>query len=470
MAARKSSRSAERSQPGVHLADFLQSLAEFLDSRLTPGDRLCVALSGGRDSVVLLHALRELDLPGVYSVELSALHVHHGLSANADAWADFCTKLCAEWGIPLRLRRVDVPRNSGTGLEAAARALRHEAFAECGPVGANGKQWVALAHHRDDQAETVLLNLLRGAGVDGAGGMLAERPHGDAGVRLIRPLLDRPRSALEAYAASHRLLWIDDESNADTEFRRNYLRHEVMPRLAARFPGCDAALARAATHFSEGAGLLADLAEFDRLATAPGGRIEIARLKNLSTPRARNLLRHELRLAGCPAPDTRWIDEALRQLGSERAEAATCVSVGRHQLHAYRGEVHVVEIQPPAPEDPVFWAGERVLPWAGGVLRFSEVTGAGLSCALLAAGALRVARRSGGERLQLDSKRPRRALRNLLQEAGIPPWQRERLPFLWCGDALAWIGAVGMDCRFACAPGEPGLLVEWDLRVAEAVR
>jgi tRNA(Ile)-lysidine synthase len=462
MAARKSSRSAERLRLGVHSgahsANLLQSLSGFFESRLTPGERLCVGLSGGRDSVVLLHALRALALP----LELTALHVHHGLSPNADAWADFCARLCADWGVPLILRHVEVPCDSGTGLEAAARALRHEAFAGCGASGTSGTKWVALAHHRDDQAETVLLNLLRGAGVDGAGGMVVDRPHGNSGVRLIRPLLDVPRAALEAYAECHGLVWIDDESNADTDFRRNYLRHEIMPRLAARFSGSDAALARAAAHFTEGAGLLTDLAELDRLATAPGGRIEIARLNALSTARARNLLRHELRLAGCPAPDTRWIDEALRQLASERAEAATCVSVGRHELHAYRGEVYVVENQPPAPHEPLFWRGEQTLPWAGGVLRFREVTGEGLSRALLAAGELRIARRNGGERLQPDARRPRRTLRNLLQETGIPPWQRERLPFLWCGDALAWIGALGMDCRFACPPGEPGLLVEWD--------
>ena len=476
MAARKSSRSAERSplgttsgaSPGVNpdaLSDhLLQSLARFFESRLTPGERLCIALSGGRDSVVLLHALHELALPAAYSVELTALHVHHGLSANADSWADFCRGLCADLGIPLILRHVEVPRDTGSGLEAAARALRHAAFDECGGRGtkdANGTQWLALAHHRDDQAETVLLNLLRGAGVDGAAGMLAERPHGASGVRLIRPLLDVSRSVLEAYAASRNLRWIDDESNADTDFRRNYLRHEVMPRLAARFPGSDAALARAAGHFAEAAALLAELAAADRLLAAPAGRIEIGRLKALPTARARNLLRYELRLAGCLAPDTRWLGEALRQLASERAGAATCVSVGRHQLHVYRGEVHVVAGQAPAPLTPLYWRGEASLPWAGGELQFTVTRGAGLSRAKLAAGELRIVARSGAERLQPDARRPRRTLRNLLQEAAIPPWERERLPFLWCGDELAWIGTLGVDCRFACAPGEAGLLVEW---------
>jgi tRNA(Ile)-lysidine synthase len=457
MAASKNSRFADRSSNAARFPNFsdpdalAQTLAIFLESRLKPGERLCVGLSGGRDSVVLLHALCQLALP----MELMALHVHHGLSANADAWEIFCTKLCGDWDVPLTVKHVEVPHDSGMGLEAAARRLRHAAFAEC------GAHWVALAHHRDDQAETVLLNLLRGAGVDGAGGMVVERPHGKQGVRLIRPLLDAPRSVLDAYAAAHGLAWIDDESNADTDFRRNYLRHEIMPRLVARFPSGAAALARAAGHFSEGAQLLAELAAQDRCALAPNGRIEIARLNTLSQARARNLLRHELELAGCTMPDARWIDEALRQLANARAEAATCVSVGRHELHVYRGELHLIKIQPLPPEQQLRWQGEETLPWAGGTLRFTVQHGAGLSQARLAEGELCIARRSGGEHLQLNARRPRRTLRNLLQEAAIPPWERERLPILWCGKEVAWIGAVGMDCRFACAPNAPGVVVEW---------
>lgn len=158
MAARKSSRSAEYSplgaNPDAHPGDFLQSLLIFFKSRLTPGERVCVALSGGRDSVVLLHALHELALPVAFSVELTALHVHHGLSPNADAWADFCSGLCADLGIPLTLRHVEVPRDTGSGLEAAARALRHAAFDECGGVerkarkASNGWRWRITAMTR----------------------------------------------------------------------------------------------------------------------------------------------------------------------------------------------------------------------------------------------------------------------------------------------------------------------------------
>jgi tRNA(Ile)-lysidine synthase len=449
MAAPKSSRSADRSPAGAaqHLT---QVLSAFLATRLRPGQRLCVGLSGGRDSVVLLHALSQLALP----IELSALHVHHGLSANADAWAAFCAEFCRACAVPLHTVRVDVPRASGVGLEAAAREKRHAAFADC------AADWLALAHHRDDQAETVLLNLLRGAGVAGAAGMLPERPQ-PGGPRLIRPLLDVPRTAIEAYAAQHALAWIDDESNDDVHYRRNYLRRAVMPRLAERFPGAPQALARAAGHFAETAGLLDELARLDRTAVAPqGGGIALAAFNTLSRPRARNLLRFELVSAGFRAPETRWIDEALRQLASARATAETCVSTPDGELHAYRGQLHLVRCRPPVPAEPLLWRGETELPWADGRISFLPSHGAGLSRRLLV-GEVSLSPRRGGERLQPDARRPRRTLRNLLQESAVPPWERQRLPFIWCAERLAWVGGLGVDTAFACPPDEDGIQIVW---------
>jgi len=450
MAAPKSSRSAERSQADAaqHLP---QVLSAFLEARLKPGQRLCVGLSGGRDSVVLLHLLSRLGLP----VELSALHVHHGLSAHADAWATFCTEFCRARGVPLHVVRVDVPRASGAGLEAAARQVRHAAFAEC------GAHWLALGHHRDDQAETVLLNLLRGAGVAGAAGMLPERPQ-PRGPNLIRPLLDVPRAAIEAYAAQHALAWIEDESNDDLHYRRNYLRREMMPRLADKFPGAQQALARAAGHFAEAASLLEELAALDRAAVAAQcGRIALAGFNALSLPRARNLLRCELVGAGFRAPEMRWIDEALRQLASTSPTAETCVSTPDGELHAYRGELHLVRHRPPVPAAPLLWSGEAELAWAGGRVLFLPSRGAGLSRRLLSAGEVQLQARCGGERLQPDARRPRRTLRNLLQESAVPPWERQRLPFLWCAGRLAWVGGLGVDADFACRPDEDGLQLVW---------
>ncbi len=386
---------------------------------------------------------------------LSALHVHHGISTHADRWAAFCARLCEEWQVPLRVVHVDVPRDSGEGLEGAARRLRHAAFADC------DADWLVLAHHRDDQAETVLLNLLRGAGVAGAAGMLAERPQGK-GARLVRPLLEVARADIEAYAAEFALRWVDDESNADVHFRRNYLRREVMPGLEEKFPGAQKALARAAGHFAEAAQLLDELAglDFARLA-GESGRIRVSGFNSLSPARARNLLRFAWGAAGFRAPDARWIDEALRQLAGADALSEICLATADGALHVYRDELYLLAHAAEQSVQAVPWAGEAELSWAGGCVRFMPALGGGLCRSALEAGGVELCARQGGERLQLHPRRPRRSLRKLLQEAAVPPWERQRLPLLWCNGQLMWVGGLGADAAFACAPGEEGVLPVW---------
>ena len=440
--------------PAAH--PFASELEAFLLPRLKQGDRLCVGVSGGRDSVVLLHALSRLAPSFEVPIRLSAVHVYHGLSPNADAWADFCADFCQRCGVPLEIVRVDVPRDSGEGLEAAARRMRHGVFA------ARAADWLALAHHRDDQAETVLLNLLRGAGIAGAAGMSPERPQA-RGPALIRPLLDVPRSAIEAYADTQGLRWIDDESNADVHFRRNFLRREIIPRLEEKFPGTQRSLARAAGHFAEGAELLNELAAIDRVAVlTPAGRLGLAAFNALPAARARNLLRHEWLGAGFRAPDTRWIDEARHQLASTDALSETCLKTPEGELRVYRGEIYVARHRPDTSDAVVHWRGEDGLPWAGGRVRFVVVDGGGIRRTLLESGEVFIRARQGGERLQAHPARPRRSLRNLLQEASIPAWERNYLPYLWCGDRLAWVAGLGVDVKFACAAGEAGVLPVWE--------
>jgi tRNA(Ile)-lysidine synthase len=465
MAEAKSRRCAERCAAGEASEasgfDALTVLlSEFIAPRLSANPenpvpaRLCVGLSGGRDSVVLLHALSRLRATSPFS--LSAVHVHHGISPNADDWAAFCADFCSRCAVPLSIVRVDVPPGSGEGIEGAARRLRHAVFARC------DADFLALAHHRDDQAETVLLNLLRGAGVCGAAGMLAERAQGQ-GPLLLRPFLDVPRELIDDYAAAQALAFIDDESNDDTHFRRNFLRREVIPLLQEKFPGAQKSLARAASHFAEGAQLLDDLAAIDRAALAtPAGRIALPGFNALSPARARNLLRFAWLGAGFRAPDTRWIDEALRQLSSADALSETCVSTVDGELHVYRGELHLVGSRPEAPGESCRWSGESELPWAGGRLLFVAGTGEGIARRRIDEGEVWVRPRNGGERLRPDPRRPRRTLRKLFQDAAIAPWQREHLPLLWIGSELAWVGGLGIDAAFACAPGEAGLIPLWE--------
>jgi tRNA(Ile)-lysidine synthase len=292
---------------------------------MVAGQKVVVGLSGGIDSVVLLHALSGFRLP------LSALHVHHGLSTNADDWEAFCRNLCDAWNVPIAVKRVTVERNAPSGLECAARIVRQQAFA-----GAGG-DWVALAHHAGDQAETLLFNLIRGTGVRGAAAM-AER-----GGRLLRPLLTVGRREILAYAQAHRLSWIEDESNADLRHSRNFLRHRVVAEIGRRFPGAEANLAAAARRFAEAQNLLDDLAVFDLGSGNHHFPVAVALLQSLPEYRARNVLRYLLAGGGVQVPSEERLAEALRQFLTAGPDRHPSVTLGSHRLFRRRGTVDLAD-------------------------------------------------------------------------------------------------------------------------------
>lgn len=264
---------------------------------------LCVGLSGGCDSVVLLHVLHGLVAAG----RLRAVHVHHGLSANADDWADFCSAYCQRLGVPLSVVRVTVISH-GAGIEAAAREARYSAFFAHLPPGAA----LLLAQHRGDQAETVLFNLLRGSGLAGVAGIRPVRER--AGMRILRPLLGVARGEIEDYARAYGLAWVEDESNRDTSLSRNFLRHAILPALTARFPAAEVTLARAAGHFAEASALLDEMAAQDWALVAVGERAALAGLRGLSISRLKNLLRWRLQMLGWQVPVADRLEEFARQI------------------------------------------------------------------------------------------------------------------------------------------------------------
>lgn len=443
-------------------SDLFQTVSDRLHAQLTPGRRVTVALSGGVDSVVLLHLLQRLQTGRRFS--LSAIHVNHQISPHASEWAGFCAALCAGLAVPLTLETVRVPRRSKTGLEAAARALRYRAFAGL------DTDCLLLAHHLDDQAETVLLNMLRGAGVRGAAAMPEVR-HQASGVRrqgsgvpIVRPLLDVPRTVLVAYAQKHGLVWIEDESNADTAFARNFLRHAVLPLIAQRFPAYRQTLARAAQHFAEADSLLDALAEIDLARAVRDGKLNLAQLQIYSSARARNVLRAFLEAQGLSALDSERLREWLRQLLEARGDSRVVLGVAGLVLRRYRGEAWIEPDAPaPAADWRKPWHGERelALPELGGRLSMTMVKGEGVSLAKLNAGPITLRLRQGGEKLKPDHARPRKTLKHLLQEAAIPPWQRERLPLLYSGENLVAAPGIGVDCAYQAAPGESGLRLGW---------
>lgn len=419
---------------------------------------IAVGLSGGRDSMVLLDALARA--ASSHAVSLSAVHVHHGISPNADAWAEFCAVECAARAVPLTVHRVRVVGAATLGIEAAARAARYSVFA------ATAADFVALAHHAGDQAETLLLQLLRGAGPHGLAAMPLVRPLQRGGA-LLRPFLALSGDQIEAYAKGRELRWIDDESNADTSLKRNYLRHEIAPRLAVSFPGYPATLARAAAHQAEAAALLDDLAAIDAgdALIASGAdpavldRDAFARLASHAPHRAKNLLRWFLRRHGLKAPSAARLDAMQLQLAHAAADARVRLAHDDVEIGVYRGRivVHPRAIAPFAAD----WHGEGSLLLPHGTLEFAATEGAGLAASVLANASVVIRPRAGGERIRVERDRPRRAVKRLLQAAGVPHWQRDALPLVWCGDTLAAVPGLGVDIDFAAGVGEPGFEVRW---------
>ncbi|MGB8337643.1 MAG: tRNA lysidine(34) synthetase TilS [Burkholderiales bacterium] len=421
------------------------------------GSRVCVGFSGGLDSVVLLDCLHRLQDIEYY--KLFAIHVNHQLSPNANSWAQFCTDFCARKNIPLQIETVNIAGDHASGIEAAARDARHGVFKK------QTTNFIALAHHADDQAETLLLLLLRGAGVKGASAMpLLQKKNPLTGMpAIVRPLLEVTRIELEQYATQRGLKWISDESNADIRYDRNYMRHEVMPQIEKRFPAYRVTFGRAAQHFAEASALLDELAAMDVKAAMLEDQLSQAWLMQLSKARAKNLLRYFLARHGVRMPQAARLDDLVRQLQSSGYDAEVCVELGRHEVRAWRGRIYLLPIAPPDAAVNMRWNGEteiKLTPLMG-VLKFVLTTGQGVSVSKLSSGAVTVRSRSGGETLQLAANRPRRTLKNLLQESEVPPWERERLPLLFYGDRLVWVPGIGVDINFQAVSGEAGYSVDW---------
>ncbi|MXV34320.1 tRNA lysidine(34) synthetase TilS [Xanthomonas sp. LMG 8989] len=391
---------------------------------------LLLGFSGGLDSTVLLHLLAQH--PSYRAAGLRALHVHHGLHAEADVWAAQCAQACAALAVPLQVVRVQVPRDSGDGLEAAARQARRHAFAQALQPG----QWLALAQHRDDQAETFLLRALRASGPDGLAAMQALSDF--AGSRLWRPLLAQPRSALHAYAQQHGLQWIDDPSNADPGFDRNFLRLQVLPLLRQRWPHADAALARSAELCADAGALLDadDRAVLETLQDAAGTPLSIAPLRALPAARRARVLRRWIAQAGLPPLPAAGLAAIERDLLQPRADAAAQFAWHGASVRSWRDTLYAEHDLAPWPADwQAQWDGRAPLPLPDGRrLRLLADTTLAFDTPLL------VRARRGGERLRLPGRAQSQSLKPLLQTQALPPWERQRLPLLFDATQLLAAG------------------------------
>ncbi len=447
---------------------LIQDIHDILLNYVTSGAHLAVGLSGGVDSVVLLDILAVLSRQMRFT--LSAVHVNHGISKNAAAWSHFCCRLCYDYGIPIEVSYVKVARATGVSLEAIAREKRYQVFNRLRVGGTDTVDYLVLAQHRDDQAETLLLQLFRGAGVRGLSAMpLRRKQPSETAPQILRPLLDVSRDRIEIYAEQRQLQWIHDESNDSTLFSRNFLRHKVFPVLREKYSNYAQVLQRTSRHMAEASQLLDELAELDAQHCLISGRLDITRLRELSASRAGNLLRYVLWQQGIPLPSAIKLEEILRQLQRVENDTQLHVTFGNAEIRVYQGRVYIQALgkkqQPTMPHllQHGEWQNESTVTldvW-GGSIHFRRIAGQGMSQRKLLQAPVMIRPRQGGEHYRPDCNRPRRSLKNLLQEASIPPWSRYTLPLLYCGEQLVWVPGIGIDCAFQAMPEEIGIVPEW---------
>ena len=436
--------------PG-RLASALQRCLEPL---ARPATGLCVALSGGLDSTVLLAALAAVrDLPG--HPPLRAIHVDHGLHADSAVWAAHCARVAGTLGVPLAQVKVDARPAPGDSPEAAARNARYAALA----ANLAGDEVLLTAHHADDQLETILLQWLRGGGLRAVAGMpsIARFEPG----WHARPLLGFGRGELHAWARESGLEWLEDPSNADPRFDRNYLRLDVLPAIRRRWPAAARTVGRVATQAAEALDVEHALAAADLEVVRDGSALSLERLLGLPAARQRWVLRAWLRELGLPVPAAATLAALLHDVSAAAADRVPCVNWPGARVHRYRGRLFADAGGPPPNVREGVWPADRPYDLgASSRLELRASQGIGLSRARLP-GELSVALRTEGETFRPAGASHRRPMRKWLQERGVLPWQRGRLPLVMSGGEVVAIGDLAYGGGLVAAPGEPSWMIAW---------
>jgi tRNA(Ile)-lysidine synthase len=446
--------------------EFERALGAIRTRVSVSSQRLAIAYSGGLDSAVLLHLAHAYAQAN--GLSLFAFHVHHGLSPNADTWLAHCQDQCTRLGVSFDARHVAIDDAEKNGIEEAARLHRYAALGEM--CRAYDVPLLLTAHHQDDQAETVLLQLLRGSGVAGLSGM-DESNHapdllGDAQLLMGRPLLHVSRTALAAHVDTCGIAYVEDESNTDPRYARNALRRHVMPLLQQYFPGYQSRFARSAAHAQSAQRLLIELACQDLSACLEGERLNVQRMRQFDDERIDNLLRYWFASRGVRMPSTSWLREMRTQLLEAKQDAQLCVTHADCEIRRHREHVFMTHLRDqasaPVPEN-FAWEGQASLHWPqfGGTLYF-DAGEHGVDAEWLSGQRLSIRLRSGGERLKPAANRPTRSLKQHYQSLGVPAWERERLPLVLADEEVLFAAGIGMDSHCLSAGAGQKIVLRWE--------
>lgn len=425
--------------------------------------RIHVGVSGGLDSVVLLHLLTTLR--NSTGISLTALHAHHGLHPDADKWQQFCESLCAKWSVTFETCRLDVRTRRGEGREASARNARYLWYLSV----VKPEQYLLLAHQRDDQAETVLLNLLRGAGVRGLSAMGLASTFKKR--RIIRPLLGYDRQLLLEYAKQYGLKWVEDASNEDITYSRNYLRHQIVPSLRKRWPAVSGVLADTAERMRRTQALLDEIAAADLRRSqsqtveawvGTGYKLRLSGLGGLSDSRLGNLLGYWLRQRGFRPPSQRQLDRLTSELSRRGRTTGAVHRWPGTEVRRYDDWLYVLQPLPgPVAPDECRWDIDQtlIIPELNLKMEAVPVHGAGLARDRVTE-PLAVRWRRGGERCRLANHVHRKKLKKLLQERRVPPWARGRIPLVYIADEIAAVGSYWYCDPFVAGPDQAGIEIK----------
>ena len=421
---------------------------------------LCIAFSGGLDSTVLLHSFARLAAGSGDGYKVRAVHIDHGLHSDSALWRDHCEREAAALNLEFTSLRVAVTGIDELGLEAAARAARYNAFANELRPG----EYLLVGQHADDQLETLLLALMRGAGVLGLSGMQIYEPF--AAGALLRPLWDFTRAELEQWARAEGLTWLTDPSNDNLALDRNFVRHRIVAALRERWPAAAQTALRSTQHLQEAWRALDQLAALDADGTIVEECVDVARLAALNPERRRNLLRYWIRRRGARPPSTRKLAAIEHDMLAASADRVPCVAWDGWEIRRHRGWLYCERHLPPLDSEQVIaWSSDQPLslPARLGTLRIAPAQSGRLDAARLPP-TLTVRFRSGGELLQPVGHAFHHKLKKLLQAADILPWWRERLPLIYAAERLVAVGDLWIAAEFATPPDEQGMSIVWEQR------
>ncbi len=418
--------------------DGIAKLAQLGNER----QRLYVGYSGGVDSHVLLHCCASISR---LKDRLTAVYIDHGLQAESEFWAEHCEKTAKDLGVEFLTLRVNAKAAAGESPEEAARNARYAALKSLIDVG----DALLLAQHREDQLETVLLQLFRGSGLPGLSGM-PERTVFGAGV-MLRPLLNTPKQAIDAYAQAHRLSWVEDPSNRSNDYDRNFLRNAIVPLLKQRWPAVDKTVARSARHCADAQTLVAEVAEalFAAVFNPADKTLAISRLAEYQSHQQQLIVRHWFRYLGLKMPAQAFVVRILSQVLAVAGHRDPVLSGPGYSIRRYRDKLYcLMQTTPQVPQDCIWPAGQMSIKISDNKTLSATLSSAGIGCEQWQGAKVELRFRRGGEKIRLPGRQGSHSLKNLFQEAGIPPWERDAIPLIYLNDRLAAVGDLWVGAAF----------------------